>query len=131
MTAVLDSVRRFAVRRRRWFIAVGVLLAVYSAVGFILFPWILHHQLESRLSADLHRAVSVRRVRANPFLLSVTIDGLLVADRDGSPFVSWERLYVRGRVLPILWRELDLSTLELVRLQTRVRMGKDGSRVAD
>jgi hypothetical protein len=88
---------------------------------------VLHRQLERRLGAALHREVTVQRVRANPFALSVTIDGLLVKDRDGSPFISWDHLYVNGRLLPILKRELDLEALQLVRLRARVNLAKDGS----
>ena len=120
-------VRDLAVRFRRWLIAVAVLLAVYAGAGFLLAPWILHRQLERRLGAALHREVSVERVRVNPFALSVTIDGLLVKERDGSPFVSWQRLYLRGRLLPVVKRELDLDTLHLVRFQGRVTLARDGA----
>jgi hypothetical protein len=99
----------------------------YAGVGFILFPWVLHRQLEKRLGVTLHREVTIQTVRANPFTLSVTINGLLVKDRDGSPFISWERLFVKGRLVPILKRELDLATLELVRLQAQVHLSRDGS----
>ena len=103
------------------------MLVVYTLGGFILFPWVLHGELEKRLGTALHREVTIQKVRANPFSLSVTISGFLVKDRDGSPFVSWERLYVNGRLLPIFKRELDLGTLELVRLQARVHLLRDGS----
>ncbi len=126
MTVAVHSVKGFAIRRRRWLIAGAGLLAVYTAAGFILFPWVLHRQLERRLGAALHREVSVQRVRANPFTLSVTIDGLLVKDPDGSPFIAWDRLFVKGRLIPILKRELDLATLQLVRLRARVSLAKDG-----
>lgn len=127
VNAVLQSLRRFAVQRRGWFVVAVAVLLAYAGVGFILFPWILHHQLERRLAAALHRDVSIQRVRANPFVLSITIDGFLVKDRDGSPFISWERLFVKGRVLPLLNREADLSALQLTRLRARVRLAKDGS----
>ena len=100
---------------------------LYTLVGFILFPWVLHRELEKRLSATLHREVTIQKVRANPFSLSVTISGFLVKDRDGSPFISWERLFVDGRLVPIIKRELDLDTLELIRLQARVHLLRDGS----
>ncbi len=122
-----QSVKGFAIRRRRWLIVAASLLAVYTAAGFILLPWVLHRQLERRLGAALHREVTAQRVRANPFTLSITIDGFLVKDLDGGPFISWDRLFVKGRLIPILKRELDLATLQLVRLRGRVRLAKDGS----
>jgi hypothetical protein len=56
----LESVRRFATRRRRWLVGAGVALVVYTGVGFILFPWVLHRELERRLGATLHREVSIQ-----------------------------------------------------------------------
>lgn len=127
MTTALRSIQGFVVRRRRWFVTAGILVVVYSATGFLLFPWVLHQQLERRLGAALHRQVTIQRVRANPFTLSVTIDGLLVKDRDGTPFISWDRLYVNARLVPILKRELDLDALQLVRPRARVNLAKDGT----
>jgi hypothetical protein len=127
VTTALDSVRRFATRRRAWLLAALAVLVVYTAVGFVLFPWVLHLQLEKRLGAALHREVTIQTVRANPYTLSVAINGLLVKDRDGSPFLSWERLFVKGRLIPILKRELDLATLELTRPQARVQLFRDGT----
>jgi hypothetical protein len=119
-------VRGFATRRRRWLLAGAAVVVLYTAIGFVLFPWVLHGQLEKRLGAALHREVTIQKVRANPFALSVTIYGFLVKDLDGSPFISWERLYLNARLVPIIKRELDLDSLELVRLQTHVHLLRDG-----
>jgi hypothetical protein len=127
MTNAFGAIQRFATRRRRWLWAALGALVLYTLVGFILFPWLLHRELERRLGAALHREVTIQKVRANPFSLSVTIYGFLVKDKDASTFISWERLYVNGRLLPIIKRELDLDTLELVRLQARVHLLRDGS----
>jgi hypothetical protein len=127
LTTALDSVRRFASRRRRWLWGVAAALVLYTLFGFIVFPWVLHRELEKRLGAALHREVTIQKVRANPFALSVTIYGFLVKDRDGSPFISWDRLYVNGRLVPIIKRELDLDRLELVQFHARVHLLKDGS----
>jgi hypothetical protein len=41
-------------------VGAGVALVVYTGVGFILFPWVLHRELERRLGATLHREVSIQ-----------------------------------------------------------------------
>ena len=127
MEAAFKSMGRFGTRRWRWVLATATVLLVYAGVGFLLAPWVLHRQLERRLGATLQREVSIQRVRTNPFTLSVTIDGLLVKDRDGSPFISWERLFVKARLAPLVRREFDLATLQLIRLQARVSLARDGS----
>ncbi len=126
MATAVDAVRSLASRRRRWLWGALAAVVLYTLVGFILFPWVLHRELERRLSAALHREVTIQKVRANPFSLSVSVFGLLVKDRDGSPFISWELLYLKGRLVPIVKRELDLDTLELVRLQGWVHLLRDG-----
>ena len=106
MANVLPRARSFVTAHRRWFIAGVVAAVAYTLFGFVFLPWILHRQMEKRLSATLHRQVTIERVRANPFAWSLTIDGFLVKDRDGSAFISWERLYFNLRLLPVFRREL-------------------------
>src|SRR5215813_7064492 len=124
---LISRARRLVARRRRWLFALAILLFVYATVGFILLPWIVHRQLEKRLAAALHRNVAIAKVRMNPFALSTTIDGLRVDDPDGSPFLSWDRLYLRGNVLPVVKRRLTLDTLYLLRFRAHARMRRDGT----
>ena len=124
---LLLKARRLVARRRRWLLAAAILLVVYSVFGFLVLPWILRGQLEKRLGTALHRNVSIAKLRTNPFALSVTIDGLRVAQPDGSGFVSWERLYLRANLLPIVKRELTLDTLYLLRFHARASMRRDGT----
>ncbi|HTO04595.1 MAG TPA: DUF748 domain-containing protein, partial [Opitutus sp.] len=79
---------------QRLFIFCVVAFIVYSVVGFVVAPLVLKSQLEKRLPAELGRAVRIERIRLNPWILSMTIDGLAISDRDGGPFVAWERVYV-------------------------------------
>jgi hypothetical protein len=94
--------------------------------GFLILPLIVRRQLEKRLTAALHRETTIARVRTNPYALSVTIDGLLVKDRDGTPFVSWDRLHVNLAGWRIVLRELSLEKIALVRFHARVAMDKRG-----
>lgn len=79
---------------QRLFIFCTVAFIAYSLVGFVLAPLILKNQLEKRLPAELGRAVRIESVRLNPWILSMTIEGLAISDRDGGPFVAWDRVYV-------------------------------------
>jgi hypothetical protein len=113
-------------RRRRLLIVLAALLVLYTVFGFLILPWILRRQLEKRLTAELHRETTVTRVRTNPYALSVTIDGFLVKDPDGTPFISWDRLYVNLTLWRIVLRELALEKVALVRFHARVAMDKSG-----
>jgi hypothetical protein len=113
-------------RRRRLLIVLAALLVLYTVFGFLVLPWIVRRQLEKRLTAALHRETTIARVRTNPYALSVTIDGLLVKAQDGSPFLSWDRLYVNLRAWRIVRREVSLDEVQLVRFHARVSMDGKG-----
>jgi Domain of Unknown Function (DUF748) len=113
-------------RRRRLLIVLTALLVLYTVFGFLVLPWIVRRQLEKRLTAALHRETTIARVRTNPYALSVTIDGLLVKAQDGSPFLSWDRLYVNLRAWRIVRREVSLDEVQLVRFHARVSMDGKG-----
>jgi hypothetical protein len=104
-----------------------VAVAAYALLGFVLAPRLIRPHLERRLGAVLHRPVAIARLRMNPFALSVTVEGFRVTDRDGSPFVSWDSLYVNVDAWPLVLRQLDFAHVRLVRPRVRVALGKDGA----
>jgi hypothetical protein len=122
MTALVAVLRR----RWRWLAAAAILIAAYAALGFLIAPGIVRRQIEERLGAALHRPVTVAEVRLNPFALSVTILGFQAKDRDGSPFVAFDRLYVNYDLLAILGKEVDLAAVELDRPFARVALDATG-----
>ena len=121
-----ERVVDFARRRRRWLIGLGVLVVLYTVFGFFILPIIVKRQLERRASEALQRQVTVQRVRTNPWALSVTIDGLEVKERDGGPFISWERLYVNMTLWRLITRTLDLEEVQLVRFRARIALDQKG-----
>ncbi|HET6983384.1 MAG TPA: DUF748 domain-containing protein, partial [Myxococcaceae bacterium] len=118
----MDRVRR----RRRLLLVLASLLVLYTVFGFLILPLIVRRQLEKRLTAALHRETTVARVRTNPYALSVTIDGLLVKAADGSPFLSWDRLYVNLGAWRIIKREVSLDEVYLRRFHARVALDRKG-----
>src|SRR5262252_5162622 len=113
-------------RRRRLLIVLASLLVLYTIFGFFVLPVIVRRQLEKRLTAALHRETTIARVRTNPYAFSVTIDGFLVKDPDGTPFISWDRFYVKHTLWRIILRELTLEKVALVQFHARVAMDKNG-----
>ncbi|HET6982675.1 MAG TPA: DUF748 domain-containing protein, partial [Myxococcaceae bacterium] len=119
----MDRVRR----RRRLLVVLASLLVLYTVFGFLILPLIVRRQLEKRLTAALHRETTVARVRTNPYALSVTIDGLLVKAADGSPFLSWDRLYVNLGAWRIIKREVSLDEVYLRSFHARVALDRKGN----
>jgi uncharacterized protein involved in outer membrane biogenesis len=81
--------------RRALVISAAAFLIVFTLVGFFVVPLILKSVLTKQLTAALHRDVTIREVRFNPFALSATIRGLAVKEPKGpETFASLEELYV-------------------------------------
>jgi hypothetical protein len=120
------SRRSFVTRGRTWLLAAAALVVLYAGLGFLGLPWLIRRQLEQRGSAFLRREVTAQKVRVNPFALSVTIEGLLVKDRDGGPLLSWDELYVNAKIWPLLKKEARLDALRLVRFRLRTGLDSQG-----
>ncbi len=126
--AAIVSAQKSRLRRslRRAAIALGVVLGLVLFTFFGL-PPIIRAQAVKHLSAALHREVAIARIRLNPFTLSVTVEGLQIKDRDGSPFTGWKRLFVDFDGFSIFGSEWHFEEISLDGFSQRVAIAKDGS----
>jgi hypothetical protein len=111
---------------RRLLVAGTSVLLVYAALGFLVLPAVIKAKLPPLLSQTLGRQVVLKKVRSNPFALSVTLDGFQVLDRDGETFFGWDRLYVNLGIGTLFGRTLSLQDVMLVRPRGRLVIEKDG-----
>ncbi|MFH1496229.1 MAG: DUF748 domain-containing protein [Verrucomicrobiota bacterium] len=80
-------------RGRGWMIAGGVFVFLIL-FGFFGLPPIVRSQAIKLLSAELNgRAVTIEKVRLNPLVLSASVEGFAITNPDGTPFLSWSRVY--------------------------------------
>ena len=99
---------------------------VFSIAGFFVVPPIVRSVLLKQVSAALHRDVSVRAVRVNPYTLSVTVQGLAVKERTGTEtFLSFDELYVNAEIMSLFRRALVIRELRLTKPYVRVVRNKD------
>jgi uncharacterized protein involved in outer membrane biogenesis len=76
-----------------WLVGIVVFIAV---AGFLVAPPIVKWQAEKRLSALLHRVVTIESVSINPFALSAKAEGFRVSEREGSgAALRFASLYAR------------------------------------
>lgn len=123
---VAQDKRRRLQRRRRWFIAMGV-VAGLLLFGFFGLPPIIRAQAMKRLSAELHREVTIDKIRLDPLVLSITIEGLAIKDRDGQAFTGWKRLYVNFDSFSVFTGEWHFQEIDLEGFSQRVAIAKDGT----
>lgn len=74
-------------------IPVTVLL-LYALAGFIVLPALVRWYVPRYAQQELHCLVDLEKVRINPFLLTVEINGFSLKQADGAPLLGFARLFV-------------------------------------
>ncbi len=110
-------------------IGLAVLIAVVGIVGFFILPPIAKSLLTEKLSATLHRDVTLEKISINPYALSVTLKGFAIKDPvESSPFLSFDELYVNAQGLSsLLKRAVIFKEIRLTRPYVNVSRHEDGS----
>ena len=121
----LPALDSLSPRRRKQVIWLLRVLFVYAVVGFLILPPIVRAVMARQLAAQLHREVSIRSVRINPFALSATVRGLLIKDKDGEPFVSWDEVYVNFQLSSFLGHPWVFREISTTRPYVRVQVNPD------
>jgi hypothetical protein len=103
------------------------LVAFYAVIGFLILPPIVRSVAVKQLSTQLDREVSIQAIKINPFALSTTVRGLLIKDKDGEPFVSWDEVYVNFELVSLFTHSLTFSEISTTRPHVRAVMNKDGT----
>jgi len=106
--------------------AAGLLL-LYTVAGFLILPPVIRHVAARQLSQQLDRAVSIRSVKINPFTLTCAVDGLLIKDKDGEPFVSWDEVYVNFQLMSFFGKAWVFKEISTSKPFVRAQMNQDGT----
>jgi uncharacterized protein involved in outer membrane biogenesis len=105
-----------------------ILFAVFTLVGFFVLPPILKSILTKKLSENLHRQVTIDRIKINPYTLSITTRGLMVKDRaSAEPFVSCDEIFLNVQSFSALRMALILKEIRLTKPYIRVTRNQDMS----
>jgi len=105
----------------------GIVL-FYTVMGFLILPLIIRVVAVSQLSKQLGgREVKIQKVKLNPYALSVTIRGLLIKDKDGEPFVSWDEVYVNFQLASFFGHPWVFKEVSTSKPFVRVQVNKDYS----
>jgi hypothetical protein len=115
--------------QRRLIICAASLFVAYTVIGFLILPPIIRHVAVKQLSQQLDREVSIKKVKINPFVLSATVDGLLIKDKgtNGEPFVSWDEVYVNFQLSSFFGKAWVFKEISTTKPFVRAQMNKDGT----
>jgi Domain of Unknown Function (DUF748) len=114
-------------RQRKLVIWSVTLFVAYTLIGFLILPLIIRSVAAKQLAKQLDRKVSIQKVKLNPFALSVTVDGLLIKDKDGQPFVSWDEVYVNFQLSSFFGKAWVFKEISTTKPFVRAEMNKDGT----
>ncbi len=103
------------------------LLAAYTVIGFFILPPVIRGVATAQLAKQLDREVSIKKVKLNPFALSITVNGLLIKDKDGQPFVSWDEVYVNFQLSSFFGHAWVFKEISSTKPFIRAQMNQDGT----
>ena len=101
------------------------LVLFYAVAGFLILPPIVRSVAVKQISRQLDREVSIEKVKINPFTLSTTIRGLLIKDKDGEPFISWDEVYVNFQLSSFFGHAWVFKEISISKPFVRAQMNKD------
>jgi uncharacterized protein involved in outer membrane biogenesis len=111
-------------------IAIGLIIffAVFTIFGFFILPPILKSILTQKLSENLHREVTIEKIKFNPYALSMTVRKFMVKERDRSEtFVSLDELFVNLQAISLYEKGLVLKEIRLKDPYIKINRNQDQS----
>lgn len=77
---------------------------LYTVGGFWGIPWAITTQLPHKLSEQLGRPVAIQEARFNPFVFTLQIKGFSLQEKDDSPLVGFDELFIDFEPLASLFK---------------------------
>lgn len=113
-------------RRRKFIHWIFWLLVFYTVAGFLILPPIVRVVAVKELSKQLGREVSIEKIKINPFAFSTTIRGLVIKEKDGQPFVSWDEVYVNFQPTSVFDKAWTFKEISATKPFIHVKINEDG-----
>lgn len=127
-TSSLDPARaKRLLRRRRWLIAAGSALVLYTLFGFVGVPLILRKIVVPRIGQSLNGTISLGKAAFNPFTLALKLGEFDISDPQQQSMVAFQEFRTNFQPVASIfkggWRFKELA---LVQPFVRAELYKDG-----
>jgi uncharacterized protein involved in outer membrane biogenesis len=122
---------RLAQARRRlhlqgWRLWILVAILVYTLVGFLGLPWLARHQAPGLARDMLGIELAIDRVRFNPYVFRLGVEGLSAQDPQTGPLLEFERLVVDFELASAWQRAWTFREISLAGAHARLLRLADG-----
>ena len=113
---------------RKGLLAIAAAVGIFTLFGFFALPAILKPVVQDALSEALHRKTSIRKIRVNPFVLAVSVQGLEISERnDPGRWISVEELFVNLQLASVYRMGPILKEIRLTKPRVNIVRRKDGT----
>jgi hypothetical protein len=102
-------------------------IVYYTLAGFFILPFILKFFLLTTLPDVLNREVLLQKVKINPYVLSLTFEGLVIKDRNGEILTSFNKTYINIQASSVIKRALVIRELCLIGPYVGIVRGADNT----
>lgn len=124
----LECIAKQMNRKQKLTLGIGMLLGIYALVGFVLIPVAAKSIVPDKLSAALHRPVTIENIAFNPFALSLTVEGLAIGEPQGTGiFIAFDELYVNLQLSSAIKLGPVIREIRLNRPYVRVARRSDNT----
>lgn len=117
---------RQRLRLQGWRLWALVALLSYTLLGFLALPWIMREQAPKLARELLGVELAIEKIRFNPYLFRLTIEGLSLEDPESGPMLTFQRLVVDFSLSSAWRRAWTFGELTLEAPRLRLQRGADG-----
>lgn len=114
-------------RLRKPAIIAVVFLCLYAICGFLIAPMIIKSKIPAIVADQLGRKATVKQIRMNPFVLSLTVRGFELEEPNGERFAGFEELYVNFQLSSLFRLTFTFGEISLIAPEAQVKVLPDGS----
>lgn len=98
--------------KRTWVLG---LLVAYTAVGFLVVPWLVKRELVNGIDRGFGLPAAVEAIRFNPWTLTLEVEGFTLRDGDDAVIVGFDDLRVNAQTSSVFRRALTFREITLIR----------------
>jgi uncharacterized protein involved in outer membrane biogenesis len=113
-------------RLQGWRLWALVAVLAYTLIGFLFLPWLARNQAPKLAQEQLGVELAIEKVRFNPYLFKLTVEGLSLEDPESGPMLDFNRLVVDFSLSSAWRRAWTFAELTLEQPALRLHRGADG-----